>query len=128
MCLQIIVFKMFLDPPNVSITPEQLIVNRSILLVTFTCYSFGIPAPSITWIMERTGETLINIGRTQIDITTTSSSTTSELTLYQPTDVHESNYTCIAVNNITNVLNTPESATGELFVQGMYSYNLFALY
>ena len=115
---------MFLDPPNVSITPEQIIVNRSVLLITFTCYSFGIPTPSISWTKERTGEVLISIGQTQIDDTTTSSSRTSVLTLYQPTDIQESNYTCNAVNNITNVLNTPESATGELFVQGIYMFSV----
>lgn len=33
-------------------------------------------------------------------------------------DPDESNYTCQAINNVVNVLETPEEVTGELYVQG----------
>ena len=65
-----------------------------------------------------TGDLLRTLGPTQIGSTSTVNSATSVLTLYDPDDVDESNYTCTGVNNVTNVLNTPEYDTGELYVQG----------
>ena len=60
----------------------------------------------------------MSLGPTQILGSLTDSSSTLVLTLFRPSDVDESNYTCIAVNNVTNVLETPEDDVGELYVQG----------
>ena len=49
----------------------------------------------------------------------TVNSTVSRLTIHNPPDPDESNYTCVAVNGITNVLGTPETVTAELYVQGI---------
>ena len=46
-------------------------------------------------------------------------SSLSILRIYIPRDPDESNYTCVAVNNITNILDTPENDNAELYVQGM---------
>jgi hypothetical protein len=104
-------------PPNVTVTPDQIIVNSTVPSFEFTCYAFGIPTPSITWLKERTNTTITSQGGTQIVETTTDSSITSILTLYEPDDLDESNYTCLASNSITNVLGTPESDTGEVYIQ-----------
>ena len=108
------------DPPNVTVTPEQIIINSTVSSVKFTCYVFGIPSPLVTWIKNRTGEVLTDVGSIDIDETSTYSSRTSILTISIQGDPDESNYTCITVNNITNVLDTPETATSVLYVQGKY--------
>ncbi|XP_019853400.1 PREDICTED: hemicentin-1-like [Amphimedon queenslandica] len=105
-------------PPNTTVTPSQIIVNSTaVSSITFTCYSFGIPPPSLRWIKEKGGALLMSLGPTQILGSSIDSSSTSVLTLFRPSDVDESNYTCIAVNNVTNVLGTPEDDVGELYVQ-----------
>ena len=110
---------LFPDPPNTTVTPSQIIVNSTaVSSITFTCYSFGIPPPSLRWIKEKGGALLMSLGPTQILGSSTDSSSTLVLTLFRPSDVDESNYTCIAVNNVTNVLETPEDDVGELYVQG----------
>ena len=83
-----------------------------------TCESFGIPPPILTWVKDSTNEILVSESFIQIEEDSTADSSTSILQIYEPADPDESNYTCIAVNNITNVLDTPEQDTAVLYVQG----------
>lgn len=115
------IFCIIADPPNVTVTPERIIVNTSsVSSVSFTCEVFNIPLSTIVWTKEATNTTLVEDGKVTIQQTTTSNLTTSVLTITNPMNPDESNYTCSATNNIQNVLDTPEQATGELYVQGIY--------
>ena len=77
------------------------------------------PTPSISWIQVRTNMTLATFRDVEVSPDEkTANSTVSTLTIHNPTDPDESNYACVAVNDITNVLGTPETATAELYVQG----------
>lgn len=102
------------DPPNVTATPLVIVVNSSSATVTFTCETFGIPLPNITWIKER-GNTNVGV----VQQTVTGNMVTSTLFISDPRDTDESNYTCSADNGVTNVLSTPENATVQLYVQGI---------
>ena len=117
----------YLDPPNVTVAPELTIINESsVNFLDLTCSSFGIPPPSLTWTKIRTGETLISESLIEIsESNNTVNSSLSVLRLFIPRDPTESNYTCAAVNNITNVLDTPESGNAEVYVQGMVHINEF---
>lgn len=107
------------DPPNVSVSPALIIVNRSSLpSVSFSCVVTGIPLPLVTWIQGRTNTNLTNDITTEIQQTTTGNTVVSVLTIPSPREPDESNYTCSGANNVTNLLNTPEQATAELYVQG----------
>ena len=108
------------DPPNTTVFPTLIIINSSSAdPIFFTCESFGIPPPSISWIQVRTNTTLSTFRDVEVSPDEkTVNSTVSRLTIHNPTDPDESNYTCVAVNDITNVLGTPETATAELYVQG----------
>ena len=102
-----------------TVNPELTIINESsIIRLDLTCWSFGIPPPLLTWTKIRTSEVLASEGQIQIAESQTVNSSTSILSLFVPRDPDESNYTCSAINNITNVLDTPESATAEVYVQG----------
>lgn len=111
-----------IDPPNVTVSPASTIINRSSeLSVELTCEAFGIPPPTLTWSVDKTGQTLTtDTNGVEIDTTDNGDgTTTSVLTISEPRDPDESNYTCSAVNGVTNVLGTAESGTAELFVQGL---------
>ena len=53
--------------------------------------------------------------------------TTSNLTIVNVLKHDETNYTCVAVNNVTNLLDSPENATSSLTVQGMLPNELYKL-
>ena len=103
-----------------TVEPQLTVINEStVSFIELECYSFGIPPPTLTWTKLRTGEILISESLIQISESGTHNSSVSVLRIYSPRDPDESNYTCKAVNNITNVLGTPESGTVELYVQGI---------
>ena len=114
----------YTDPPNTTVSPTLIIINSSSSdPIQFTCESFGIPPPSISWIRVRTNTTLTTFRDVEISPDEkTVNNTVSRLTIHNPTDPDESNYTCVAVNDITNVLGTPETATAELYVQGILEF------
>ena len=88
---------------------------------TITCTVFAIPLPSIMWI--KNGSEVISeegIGRVIINQTDSGDTRTSVLHFNHTVKADESNYTCVAVNNITNIINTPESGTVNLIVQGIH--------
>ena len=114
-----------------TLAPENIIVNESDPVV-FLCESFGVPAPQLLWfnasspgvvgdssaaLQPRDGVVMISNGSrahfSGFPITT------STLTIVGALKQDETNYTCVAVNNVTNLLGTPENATSYLIVQGI---------
>ena len=110
---------MFTDPPIITVTPKLIIVNTSSEpSISFTCEVFGIPIPLVTWTKQRS-----NTNNGMVQQTATGNNITSILMINIPRDPDESNYTCSGANNVTNVINTPEQETVELYVQGMLIYS-----
>lgn len=107
------------DPPSLSISPTAETVNQTDQ-VSITCTVFAIPPPEITWTDDRDGtditsqEEVIEITETDVDNTHT-----SVLTFLSIVKANESNYTCTAVNNVTNIINSVNVATSSLTVQGI---------
>lgn len=70
------------------------------------------------WTNERTMEVLQSNNDYDIQQSETENTTTTILVIHNPRDPDESNYTCSGVNNVTNVVNSPEQSAGQLFVEG----------
>ena len=101
-------------------TPSKLTVNVT-FPATVTCTVFAIPLPSITWIRDADGTVVVDegsSGRVFINQTDSGNTRTSVLHFNDTVKPDESNYTCVAVNNITNVVSTPENDTVNLIIQG----------
>ena len=94
---------------------------------TITCSVFAIPLPHITWI-NNTNESIAvgggGGGTNRITITETDYThvRVSVLNFTSTVKSDESVYTCMAVNNISNVLDTPEATAVMLRIQGTYIY------
>lgn len=102
-------------------TPSKLTENVT-FSATVTCTVFAIPLPSITWIKVVDGTVVTDEGsdgRVFINQTDSGDTRTSVLHFNSTVKPDESNYTCVAVNNITNVISTPENDTVNLIIQGM---------
>ncbi len=119
------------DPPDVSLMPStQLTVNIT-FQATLVCFVFAIPLPKITWIRNADQSIVVEQpGRVSITQEDNIHNRTSTLFFSETLKTDESSYTCVAVNNITNVIDTPENATVDLIVQGkqqkcMYIDNVF---
>ncbi len=99
-----------------------LIVNHTDSVV-LTCTAFGIPLPNVTWIITVEGvSTVINgLEEPTIDESVGNNVITSLLMFDNITKVDEATYTCVAQNDIRNVLNTPYNASVGVIVQGEYS-------
>lgn len=112
-------FLFITDPPSLVISPVNMIVNQTDI-VTITCTVFASPPPLITWTDERDNMPLSSL-QDVISISETGSGNirTSVLTFHSIVKANESNYTCMAVNNVTNIINTVEQATSSITVQGM---------
>ena len=111
------------DPPDVSVSPSNLTVNETDSL-TFYCQVFAIPVPDLFWINE-TSQMMVLSSPEGVMVTIGTLPhpsgfpiTTSNLSIVNVQKQHESNYTCVAINNVTNLLNTPENGTISLTVQG----------
>ena len=102
-------------------------------LVSFVCESFGVPGPQLLWyntsslagVIGDSSAALLELPGV-VDITSGTRShfsgfpiITSTLTIVRVLKHDETNYTCVAVNNVTNLLGTPENASSSLTVQGM---------
>ena len=106
------------DPPSVAVNPLEQVVNQTDR-VTITCTIFAIPFPQVTWTDNRNG--LVVTGESaSMDVNQMDSGNirTSELVFLNIVKADESNYTCTAVNNVTNIIGVPEEATGSIVVQG----------
>ena len=96
-------------------------VNES-FSTSFNCSSFGIPPPSLYWFFN--GSSLESGG----NIVVTRTSFVNESDLYirsielaisnADRQAHEGNYICVAVNNVNNLISSPENVTTQVFVQG----------
>lgn len=110
-----------IDPPSLIISPVRMTVNQTDR-VSITCTVFAVPHPEIMWTDDRE-ETSISLTPIQdtISITETDSGNTrtSVLTFNSIIKLNESNYTCTAVNNVTNVISALDQGTSSITVQGM---------
>ena len=106
------------DPPSVAVDPEEQVVNQTDR-VTITCTIFAVPFPQVTWTDNRNGS-VVTGESADIDVIQTDSGNirTSQLVFLSIVKADESNYTCAAVNNVTNIIGVPEEATGNIVVQG----------
>ena len=108
------------DPPNVTtLEPREIIINQT-QPANFTCQAYGIPTPSISWINVSSGlivtpvTGLIDIMETLLPPATLQ----SVLVFRNGLKTDESVYTCIGINNITNIIQSPEQDNITLLVQG----------
>ena len=101
-----------------SVTLESLIVNQT-SSVTITCEVFGIPVPTVNWTrMSAPSTSLTSTGNIHISETTMGNNITSILTIHQAQWTDMDTYTCTGINNINNLISSPEQDTLRLFVQG----------
>ena len=107
------------DPPNVTVTPSDELTVNVTFKATLTCTVFAIPLPNITWIKDVNDSVVSEeTGRVSITEIDSINTRTSVLSFSSTLKSDESSYTCVATNDIENVLNTPTSATTNLIVQG----------
>ena len=95
-------------------------------MVSFICTVFAIPTPIIHWINDKSSYLPLSVD-SNLNVTITNSTKDhpsrfpfyiSNLTISSVTKQHEGNYTCLAINNVTNLINTHENQTASLTVQG----------
>ena len=106
-----------LDPPSVTVTPLSQVVNMTDT-VTITCSVFALPPPTITWTDDRNSSIVLPGGRFSITQSDSGNTRTSILTFNGILKEDESNYTCTAVNNVTNVIGAVENGGCIITVQG----------
>ena len=116
-------FNVLLDPPDVTVTPASIVVNETDQ-VTFLCKVFGIPPPVIIWINDSDVQQTNSINNGILISYSDSPHPSgipfniSNLTILSAAKQHESNYTCIASNGVTNLIGTTNNSTISLVVQG----------
>ena len=86
--------------------------------VTITCSVFALPPPPITWTDDRNSSIVLPRGRFSITQSDSGNTRTSILSFNGILKEDESNYTCTAVNNVTNVIDTVEDGGCIIIVQG----------
>ena len=109
-----------LDPPNVYVTPLSFVVNQT-QPATFTCTSYGIPLPNLTWYDNSDPSRPLPVNESTVYMNETGFELIESILMFSEalrTDM--STYTCVAVNGIPNLLSTPENGTITLYVQGQY--------
>ena len=107
------------DPPLVSITPSSVIANQSDTVI-ITCDVFGIPVPSVQWTRGTPASTVNITETTTITETRVGNNITSVLTIQQVQRSEMDTYTCAGSNGISNLINSPQQASSQLFVQGWF--------
>lgn len=114
---------LLIDPPNVDVSPKSFILNQS-QPVNFTCTSYGIPLPVLSWYDNRNTSQIPLVESSSLYTVVNTYMNTSGFSLVESilvfpnslrTDM--STYTCQAVNGITNLLDTPETGNAILYVQ-----------
>lgn len=102
----------------VAISPSALIVNQTEVSV-LTCAVFGVPSPNLTWTRASSPNVpLTSTSDLTITETRLGSNVTSVLTIYQTKRTDADTYTCTGNNGITNLIESPESDSTQLMVQG----------
>lgn len=114
------------DPPSVSVSEETVTTNQTDP-VSFSCEAFGIPRPQLHWLSSKSPSQMLEEDPGLLSISF--SSFTNDSGMVISTSVvfinmstrsdHEANYTCVAENGVDNYISTPETATTQLFVQGI---------
>ena len=102
--------------------PKEFTINQT-QYANFTCTAFGIPIPQLTWFK---GDSTSAVQQTNLLMVTNEvfTNTTglghvrSQLIFPMALRTDQSSYTCVAVNNITNLLTTPENGTTQFYIQG----------
>ena len=109
------------DPPSLQVSPLSMTVNQTDI-VPLTCTVFALPRPVITWTDDR-DDAVITLTDGVISIMEESlgnNTFMSVLTFLNIVKANESNYTCTAVNNVTNIIGAVDEGTSSLIVQGMF--------
>ena len=97
-----------------------MIVNKTDR-VSITCTVFALPLPVITWTDDRNNAVITPIDNViSIEQMDSGNTRTSVLTFSSIVKANESNYTCSAVNNVTNIISTADTGTSSLTVQGKH--------
>ena len=118
---------LYTDPPDVRVIPLSIVANESDTVV-LVCKVFALPTPDIVWLNSSSEDTMINAPTESGNIVVTLNQfpnssgiplTVSNLSISGILKVHEANYTCVASNDIENLLSTPENATVPVIVQGI---------
>ena len=115
--ITLIVLLLPIDPPSVTVTPLSQVVNMSDT-VTITCTVFALPPPTITWTDDRNSAIVLPGGRFSITQSDSGNTRTSILSFNGILKEDESNYTCTAVNNVTNVIGALRRGSSILKIQG----------
>ena len=111
-----------LVPPNVTLTPSQVTVSvtESLQLV---CTSYGIPSVVLTWYFGTSKQPLesregdINITQKTNEYSESLLMTTSILTIENITNAYwQGVFICEGFNGVTNLIETPENDTSEIFI------------
>ena len=105
--------------------PKEFTINQT-QYANFTCTAFGIPVPQLTWYKGNSTsavqETNLLMVISEVFTNTTGlNHVRSQLIFPMALRTDQSSYTCVAVNNITNFLDTPENKSTLLNVQGRNS-------
>lgn len=116
------IITLLLDPPNVSLSSEYLIVNQSDV-ASFNCTIFSIPLSTVRWFFNGTIITtdivelaFLNELGLLVQI--------SELTISNSIrNLHEGTYSCNATNGVSNFIGSTESDIIMLVVQGKLSFH-----
>ena len=112
---------MFLDPPSTSVSASIVRVNQT-FSTNFSCQSFGIPPPTLRWYSNGAvvmSDNFITISNSSYINGSENLIQTIVLTLMDSNrSLHESNYTCVGFNGISNYISSVENMTTELLVQG----------
>ena len=111
------------DPPNVDVNPKQFTVNQT-QSANFTCTAFGIPLPQLTWFKGNSPTPVQESEVLVVSVKSFSNRTglslvRSELFFPEALRTDQSSYTCVGINNITNLLESPENRSTVFYVQGI---------
>ncbi len=114
-------FSKYPDPPSVTVTPQDLIVNESDNAV-LTCTGFGIPLPTLIWLNDSSKiEPVFGIVESILVNGTGFTVAVSELTIISVMKEDEdTTFTCMGNNSVINLINSPITDSTSFTVQGIY--------
>ena len=106
-----------------ALSPQAVTINQTDS-TGFMCRAFGIPLPSLQWFYNGSTQPIIN--STHYSIMYTAEVNGSNLSIAVTTlqvanavrSSHEGSYVCRATNNVENLINTPETQSSFLTIQG----------